>query len=53
VFEDPQMPARSTRRDQAHDTMDRKVFAMKSFHHPAGSQAVFLTGLAHLYNLLP
>jgi hypothetical protein len=33
--------------------MDRKVFAMKGFHHPGGSQAAFLTGLAHLYNLIP
>jgi len=33
--------------------MDRKLFAMKGFHHPGGSQAVFLTGLAHLYNLIP
>ena len=22
-------------------------------HHPGGSQAAFLTGLAHLYNLIP
>ena len=26
---------------------------MKGFHHPGGSQAAFLTGLAHLYNLIP
>ena len=29
------------------------VFAMKGFHHPQGSQQVFLTGLAHLYKLVP
>jgi hypothetical protein len=26
---------------------------MKGFHHPQGSQQAFLTGLAHLYNLVP
>ena len=26
---------------------------MKGFHHPGGSQAAFLTGLAYLYNLIP
>src|SRR5262252_8565639 len=39
--------------DQAHNAIDRKLFAMKGFHHPRGSQAAFLTGLAHLYNLIP
>src|SRR5512134_20780 len=53
VLEDPQMPAMSTVLDQAHNAMDRKLFAMKGFHHPDGSQAAFLTGLAHLYNLIP
>jgi hypothetical protein len=53
VLEDPQMPAMSTMLDQAHNAMDRKLFAMKGFHHPGGSQAAFLTGLAHLYNLIP
>src|SRR5256712_4767481 len=53
VFEDPQMPAMSTMLDQAHNAMDRKLFAMKGFHHPGGSQTAFLTGLAHLYNLIP
>src|SRR5262252_2284164 len=53
VLEDPQMPAMSTILDQAHNAIDRKLFAMKSSHHPGGSQAVFLTGLAHLYNLIP
>jgi len=28
------------------------LFAMKGFHHPGGSQKAFLTGLAHLYNLI-
>ena len=33
--------------------MARKLFAVKGFHHPGGSQQAFLTGLAHLYNLVP
>ena len=53
VLEDPKMPAMSTALDQAHNAMDRKLFAMKGFHHPGGSQGAFLTGLAHLYNLIP
>jgi len=53
VLEDPQMPATSTLLDQAHNAMDRKLFMMKGFHHPGGSQEAFLTGLAHLYNLIP
>jgi hypothetical protein len=53
VLEDPKMPAMSTVLDQAHNAIDRKLFSMKGFHHPGGSQAVFLTGLAHLYNLIP
>jgi hypothetical protein len=53
VLEDPKMPAMSTVLDQAHNAIDRKLFMMKGFHHPGGSQAAFLTGLAHLYNLIP
>jgi hypothetical protein len=53
VFEDPQMPVTSTLLDQAHHAIDRKLFAMKGFHHPDGNQQAFLTGLAHLYNLVP
>src|SRR5215468_8487651 len=53
VLEDPKMPAMRTVLDQAHNAMDRKLFAMKGFHHPGGSQAALLTGLAHLYNLIP
>ena len=26
---------------------------MKAFHHPGGNQPAFLTGLVHLYNLVP
>jgi hypothetical protein len=53
VLEDPQMPVTSTLLDQAHNAFERKLFAMKGFHHPGGSQQAFLTGLAHLYNLVP
>ncbi len=53
VLEDPKMPASSTLLDQAHNAIDRKLFNMKGFHHHGGSQAAFLTGLAHLYNLIP
>ena len=52
ILEDPQMPATSTLLDQAHNAIERKLFAMKGFHHPGGSQQAFLTGLAHLYNLV-
>jgi hypothetical protein len=53
VLEDPKMPAMSTLLDQTHNAMDRKLFMMKGFHHPGGSQGAYLTGLAHLYNLIP
>jgi hypothetical protein len=53
VLADPQMPATSTLLDQAHNAIERKLFAMKGCHHPGGSQQAFLTGLAHLYNLVP
>jgi hypothetical protein len=53
VLTDPQMPVTSTLLDQAHNAIERKLFAMKGFHHPSGNQQAFLTGLAHLYNLVP
>src|ERR671923_904059 len=53
VLADPQMPVTSTLLDQAHNAIERKLFAMKGFHHPTGNQQAFLTGLAHLYNLVP
>ena len=53
VLEDPRMPVTSTLLDQAHNAIDRKLFVMKGFHHSGGSQQAFLTGLAHLYNLVP
>src|SRR5882762_4961000 len=53
VLADPQMPVTSTLLDQAHNAIERKLFAMKGLHHPGGRQRAFLTGLAHLYNLVP
>jgi hypothetical protein len=53
VLADPRMPVTSTWLDQAHNAIDRKLFMMKGFHHPKGSQPAFLRGLAHLYNLAP
>src|SRR5919205_558470 len=53
VLADPHMPATSTLLDQAHNAIERKLFMMKGFHHPQGRQQAFLTGLAHLYNLVP
>src|SRR5262249_39541109 len=53
VLADPQMPVTSTLLDQAHNTIERKLFAMKGFHHPGGRQQAFLIGLAHVYNLVP
>lgn len=53
VLTDPQMPVTSTLLDPAHNAIDRKLFMMKAFHHPGGNQQAFLTGLAHLYNLVP
>ena len=52
VLADPQMPVISALLDQAHNAIKRKLFAMQGFHHPHGSQQAFLTGLAHLYNLM-
>src|SRR5262249_19712081 len=53
VLAAPQMPVTSTLLDQAHNAIERKLFAMKGFHHPKGSQQAFLRGLVHLYNLVP
>src|SRR5215831_16230077 len=38
VLAAPQMPVTSTLLDQAHNAIERKLFAMKGFHHPTGSQ---------------
>ena len=37
----------------AHNAIDRNLFMMKGFPHAGGSQPALLTGLAHLYNLIP
>jgi hypothetical protein len=47
------MPVTSTLLDQVHNAIDRKLFMMKGFHHPQGSQQAFLRGLAYQYNLVP
>src|SRR5246127_4324554 len=53
VLADPQMPATSTLLDQAHNAMERKLFAMKGFHHPDGSQQAFLTRVAPPFHPIP
>jgi hypothetical protein len=47
------MPVTSTLLDHAHNAIDRKLFMMQGFHHPPGSEPAFLTGLAHVYHLVP
>ena len=53
VLSCPDMPSTTVRLDQVHNALNRKLFMMKGFHHPDGSQAVFLNGLAALYNFIP
>ena len=43
VLADPQMPVTSTLLDQAHNAIERKLFAMKGFHHPRWEP----TGVSH------
>jgi len=50
---DPQMPAMSTARDQAHQAIDRTRVMMQGFPHSGGSHAAVRTGLAHLDHLIP
>jgi hypothetical protein len=38
----PRMPVTSTLLDQAHNAIERQLFAMKGFHHPHGSQQACL-----------
>jgi len=47
------MPVTSTLLDQAHHAIERKLWAMQGLHHARGRQQTFLTGLAHLDNLIP
>jgi hypothetical protein len=53
VLADAQMPVTSPLLEQAHNTIERKLSAMKGCHHPQGNQQAFLTGLAHLSTLVP
>ena len=53
LFKDPNLPATSTLLDQAHNSLDRKLFMMKGFHHKQGSQQHFLNALALFYNFIP
>src|SRR5262249_41931282 len=53
VLAAPQMPVTSMLLDQAQNAIERKLCMLKGFHHPKGSHQAFLTGLAHLYNLIP
>ena len=53
VLAAPRMPVTSTLLAQAHNALERKLFMMKGFHHPHGSQLAFLTGFTPLYNLIP
>ena len=49
----PRMPVTSTLLDQAHNALERQLFAMKGFHHPHSSPQACLTALAHLSTLIP
>ena len=53
LFADANIPRTTTKIDQFHNAMDRKLFMMKGFHHEGGSQRVFLNGFAILANLIP
>ena len=53
LFADANIPRTTTKVDQFHNAMDRKLFMMKGFHHEGGNQQVFLNGLAILANLIP
>ena len=44
VLADPQMPVTSTLLDQAHNAIERKLFAMKGCHHAKGANRRFCAG---------
>jgi|RhiMetdeSRZDD1v2_1073273.scaffolds.fasta_scaffold164414_3 hypothetical protein len=44
VLVDPQMPVTSTLLNQAHNAIERQLFALKGFHHPDGSEQAFPDG---------
>src|SRR5438132_10640922 len=47
VLEDPCMPVTSTLLDQAHNAIERKLFAMKGFHHPNSSPRKVRGGMCY------
>lgn len=47
------MPKTSTKLDQAHNHLDRKLFMMKHFHHKQKDKEQFTNALAVLYNFIP
>lgn len=47
------MPSTTTLLDQAHNAIDRKLFAMKGFHQNSPHQKQYLNGFALLYNFVP
>ena len=49
----PKMPSTTTLLDQAHNALDRKLFAMKGFHQDSSHQKQYLNGFALLYNFVP
>lgn len=49
----PKMPSTTTLLDQAHNAIDRKLFAMKGFHQNSPHQKQYLNGFALLYNFVP
>jgi hypothetical protein len=49
----PLMPSTTTLLDQAHNAINRKLFAMKGFHQDSPHQKQYLNGFALLYNLVP
>ena len=53
LIHNPNIPTTSTLLDQVHNTLERKLFMMKAFHHPEGNQQHVLNGLALLVNLIP
>jgi hypothetical protein len=49
----PLMPSTTTLLDQAHNAINRKLFAMKGFHQDSRHQKQYLNGFALLYNFVP
>lgn len=47
------LPLTSVMLDQFHNTLARKLFAMKDFHHAGIDRQAFLSGLVLLHDLMP